>query len=102
MLCAIDVVQHEANATSCTKSLSDQLEAAAQIAMKELPPFQRNIALLEERQGTLTVPTLVSGAGHDAMAMSHLTQVSLILFDISKLCWNCCLTILLGFLDRVT
>jgi allantoate deiminase len=86
MLCAIDVVQHEANATSCTKSLSDQLEAAAQIAMKELPPFQRNIALLEERQGTLTVPTLVSGAGHDAMAMSHLTQVSLILFDISKSC----------------
>lgn len=65
--------QHEANAIGCAPGLSDRLNAAAFTAMRELPPFRNNFTALED--GGFTAPTLVSGAGHDAMAMASLTQV---------------------------
>jgi hypothetical protein len=44
--------------------------------MQELHPFQRSVSVVDEsRYETISAPMLVSGAGHDAMAMSHLTQV---------------------------
>lgn len=66
-------LQHEANAVACAPKLSDMLNSAAVSTMKELPPFRNNITGLED--GGMMAPTLVSGAGHDAMAMSLLTQV---------------------------
>jgi allantoate deiminase len=70
------LLQHEAAAMSCGPGLSDRLQAAALAAMQELHPFQRSVSVVDEsRYDTISAPMLVSGAGHDAMAMSHLTQV---------------------------
>jgi len=66
-------LQHEANAVACAPKLNDMLNSAAVSAMIELPPFRNNVSTLEG--GGMIAPTLVSGAGHDAMAMSLLTQV---------------------------
>lgn len=66
-------VQHEAGAVACAPKLTEMLNSAAVMAMKDLPPFRTNVSALEE--GGMMAPTLVSGAGHDAMAMSLLTQV---------------------------
>lgn len=68
--------KHEANAVACAPKLSDMLNSAAVSTMKELPPFRNNITGLED--GGMMAPTLVSGAGHDAMAMSLLTQVGML------------------------
>ncbi|KAG0589288.1 hypothetical protein M758_1G008900 [Ceratodon purpureus] len=68
--------KHEADAVACAPKLSDMLNSAAVAAMKELPPFRNNISALED--GGMMAPTLVSGAGHDAMAMSLLTQVGML------------------------
>ncbi|XP_024392183.1 allantoate deiminase 2 [Physcomitrium patens] len=68
--------KHEANAIACAPGLNDRLHAAAQAAMKELPPFRNNVSALDD--GGFTAPTLVSGAGHDAMAMASLTQVGML------------------------
>jgi allantoate deiminase len=70
------LLQHEAAAMSCGPGLSDRLQAAALTAMQELHPFRRSVSMVDESQyDTISAPMLVSGAGHDAMAMSHLTQV---------------------------
>jgi len=66
-------LQHEADAVACAPKLSAMLNKAAVSAMKELPPFRKNLSALED--GGMMAPSLVSGAGHDAMAMSLLTQV---------------------------
>lgn len=57
--------QHDAGAVICDPELSSQLKSAAYSALKRM-------------EGDIQdeVPTLMSGAGHDAMAMSHLTKVS--------------------------
>jgi allantoate deiminase len=68
--------KHEANAVACAPKLNDMLNSAAVSAMKELPPFRNNVSTLEG--GGMMAPTLVSGAGHDAMAMSLLTQVGML------------------------
>jgi allantoate deiminase len=68
--------KHEANAIGCAPGLSDRLNTAAFTAMRELPPFRNNFTALED--GGFTAPTLVSGAGHDAMAMASLTQVGML------------------------
>lgn len=56
--------QHDANAVICDSELSSQLKSAAFAAMKRMRG---------EIQSEL--PILMSGAGHDAMAISHLTKV---------------------------
>ena len=56
--------QHDANAVICDSELSSQLKSAAFAAMKRMRG---------EIQSEL--PVLMSGAGHDAMAVSHLTKV---------------------------
>ena len=59
-----DSFQHDANAVACDSGLSLQLKSAALSAMKRMAGEALN-----------DVPVLMSGAGHDAMAMSHLTKV---------------------------
>lgn len=56
--------QHDAEAALCDTELSLQLKLAASSAARKLTPHVHE-----------DVPVLMSGAGHDAMAMSHLTQV---------------------------
>ncbi|GMN28291.1 hypothetical protein TIFTF001_046220 [Ficus carica] len=60
--CTIDR-KHDANAVICDSELSSQLKSAAFAAMKRMKG---------EIQSEL--PVLMSGAGHDAMAISHLTK----------------------------
>jgi hypothetical protein len=56
--------QHDAGAVICDSELSSQLKSAAYSALKRM-------------EGDIQdeVPILMSGAGHDAMAMSRLTKV---------------------------
>ena len=61
--------QHDANAVICDTELSTQLKSATYSTLKRMAG---------EIQGD--VPVLMSGAGHDAMAMSHLTKVCSFLF----------------------
>ncbi|KAL8160244.1 hypothetical protein V2J09_001781 [Rumex salicifolius] len=60
--------KHDANAVMCDNELSLQLKAAALSAFKKLA------GNVEEAD----LPKLMSGAGHDAMAMSHLTKVGML------------------------
>lgn len=59
--------KHDANAVICDSELSSQLKSAAFAAMKRMRG---------EIQSEL--PVLMSGAGHDAMAISHLTKVGML------------------------
>ncbi|KAK6931893.1 Peptidase M20 [Dillenia turbinata] len=59
--------KHDANAVMCNRDLSLKLKSAAYTAMK------RMYGDIQE-----DVPELMSGAGHDAMAMSHLTRVGML------------------------
>ncbi|XP_038996017.1 allantoate deiminase 1-like [Hibiscus syriacus] len=59
--------QHDANAVICDLELSSRLRSAAYTAV------HRMIGEIHEE-----VPVLMSGAGHDAMAMSHLTKVGML------------------------
>lgn len=56
--------QHDANAVLCDTELSMRLKSAAYSAVTRLTGEIQD-----------EVPVLMSGAGHDAMAMSHLTKV---------------------------
>ncbi|CAM8924502.1 unnamed protein product [Rhodiola kirilowii] len=64
--CTIDR-KHDASAVSCDKGLSLQLKVAAENALKWMTGESED-----------EVPILMSGAGHDAMAMSHLTKVGML------------------------
>ena len=55
--------QHDANAVVCDSELSSQLKSAAYSALKKMASDIQD-----------ETPALMSGAGHDAMAMSHLTK----------------------------
>lgn len=75
--------QHDAASVHCDPELSSQLKFAAGSAIKKMPGLIQG-----------DVPVLMSGAGHDALAMSHLTKVlqsfpSLVLmrFSDSSACW---------------
>ncbi|KAG5011882.1 hypothetical protein AAZX31_09G049800 [Glycine max] len=59
--------KHDAGAVICDSDLSSQLKSAAYSALKKM-------------EGDIQdeVPTLMSGAGHDAMAISHLTKVGML------------------------
>ncbi|GAB2298310.1 hypothetical protein Dimus_032378 [Dionaea muscipula] len=59
--------KHDANAVMCDPELSLQLNSSAYSALK------RMVGDIE-----IEVPTLMSGAGHDAMAMAHLTKVGML------------------------
>ncbi|XP_065634959.1 allantoate deiminase 1 isoform X1 [Quercus suber] len=60
--------QHDANAVVCDSELSSQLKSAAYSALRKMASNIQD-----------ETPALMSGAGHDAMAMSHLTKVCPIL-----------------------
>ncbi|XP_041025963.1 allantoate deiminase 2-like [Juglans microcarpa x Juglans regia] len=64
--CVIDR-KHDANAVICDSELSSQLKSAAYSALKKMA------GEIQEQ-----IPALMSGAGHDAMAMHHLTQVGML------------------------
>ncbi|KAJ4849099.1 hypothetical protein Tsubulata_034476 [Turnera subulata] len=59
--------KHDANAVASDSELTSQLKFAANSALKRMTG-----EIVEE------VPVLMSGAGHDAMAMSHLTKVGML------------------------
>lgn len=61
----MNCVQHDADAVNCDGGLNSQLKSAAYTALKRMAG-----------EDIGDVPVLMSGAGHDAMAMSHLTKVS--------------------------
>ncbi|XP_047337730.1 allantoate deiminase 2 [Impatiens glandulifera] len=64
--CNIDR-KHDANAIACDDGLSAELKVAANAAMKKIAGD-----IIDE------VPVLMSGAGHDAMAIAHLTKVGML------------------------
>lgn len=66
-------LQHDASAVDCDEGLSSQLKSAASAAMKTITGEDPD-----------NVPVLMSGAGHDAMAMSHLTKVSSFVVEDAK------------------
>lgn len=59
--------KHDANAVTCDTDVSSQLKSAAYSAIKKM-----------SGEFVDDVPVLMSGAGHDAMAMSHLTKVGML------------------------
>ncbi|GMI73325.1 allantoate amidohydrolase [Hibiscus trionum] len=59
--------KHDANAVICDRELSARLQSAAYTAV------HRMTGEIQEE-----VPVLMSGAGHDAMAISHLTKVGML------------------------
>ncbi|KAL3523136.1 hypothetical protein ACH5RR_015970 [Cinchona calisaya] len=59
--------KHDAKAVGCDSELSSQLQSAAYAAIKRITG-----------ESAFDVPVLMSGAGHDAMAMSHLTKVGML------------------------
>ncbi|XAR59409.1 Allantoate deiminase [Bertholletia excelsa] len=59
--------KHDANAVVCDSELSSQLKSAAYSAMRKM------VGEVPD-----DVPVLMSGAGHDAMAMSRLTKVGML------------------------
>lgn len=63
--------KHDASAVECDKDMIFGLQNAARTATQDL-------ALLQISKASNVVPLLMSGAGHDAMAMSHLTKVGML------------------------
>lgn len=59
--------KHDAEAALCDSELSLQLKHAANSAVRKMAPHIHG-----------DVPVLMSGAGHDAMAMSHLTKIGMV------------------------
>lgn len=69
LTCRLEQFQHDADAVICDTGLSSQLKSASYAAVKKMAG-----------EDVGDVPVLMSGAGHDAMAMSHLTKVCNFLF----------------------
>lgn len=64
-------VKHEARAMHCHSDVQEHLRLAAKEALQKLPIS----GLHADRQ---LIPTVVSGAGHDALMMAHLTKVGML------------------------
>ncbi|XP_040374387.1 allantoate deiminase 2-like [Rosa chinensis] len=64
--CTIDR-KHDANAVICDSELTSKLKSAAYLGLKRMTGSVQD-----------EVPVLMSGAGHDAMALSHLTKVGML------------------------
>ncbi|ONI11618.1 hypothetical protein PRUPE_4G116700 [Prunus persica] len=60
--------QHDADAVICDSELSSKLKSATYIGLKRMT----GAAIQDE------IPVVMSGAGHDAMALSHLTKVGML------------------------
>ncbi|XP_024530115.1 allantoate deiminase 2 isoform X1 [Selaginella moellendorffii] len=71
--CTIDKM-HEAKAVGCDKDLMASLKAAAESTVLEVPGGGG----VDAPAADDLVPSLMSGAGHDAMAMSHLTKIGML------------------------
>ncbi|ONI11622.1 hypothetical protein PRUPE_4G116700 [Prunus persica] len=65
--CTIDR-KHDADAVICDSELSSKLKSATYIGLKRMT----GAAIQDE------IPVVMSGAGHDAMALSHLTKVGML------------------------
>ncbi|GLJ39369.1 hypothetical protein SUGI_0803960 [Cryptomeria japonica] len=63
--------KNDASVVDCHSDMNFRLHNAARIAMQNLP-------LLQTCKASDDVPMLMSGAGHDAMALSHLTKVGML------------------------
>ena len=86
-------LQHDADAVISDPHLSLQLKSAAQSALKKITGEVQD-----------EVPVLMSGAGHDAMALSYLTKV--IELKLKNIVYNVYLRtfnryVLYFFLDRL-
>ncbi|MQM10518.1 hypothetical protein Taro_043415 [Colocasia esculenta] len=66
VLCNVER-KHNAEAVRCNTDLMLQLESASRSAMRQTHGLTQ-----------VQVPVLMSGAGHDAMAMTHLTKVGML------------------------
>ncbi|XP_050371658.1 allantoate deiminase 2 isoform X2 [Argentina anserina] len=64
--CTIDR-KHDANAVICDSDMTSKLKSAAYLGLKRVTGSVQD-----------EVPVLMSGAGHDAMALSHLTKVGML------------------------
>ncbi|KAI5055131.1 hypothetical protein GOP47_0030276 [Adiantum capillus-veneris] len=64
-------IKHEAGAVHCDTLVQDRLQLASTEALQKLPSSGPHV---EHEQ----VPTLVSGAGHDALMMAHMTKVGML------------------------
>ncbi|PRQ54563.1 putative allantoate deiminase [Rosa chinensis] len=64
--CTIDH-KHDANAVICDSELTSKLKSAAYLGLKRMTGSVQD-----------EVPVLMSGAGHDTMALSHLTKVGML------------------------
>nr|KYP33651.1 hypothetical protein KK1_045483 [Cajanus cajan] len=71
LVCTVGEISTWPSAVMCDSELSSQLKSAAYSALKKI-------------EGDIQddVPTLMSGAGHDAMAISHLTKVRHLWFSL--------------------
>lgn len=74
-------LQHNAEAVKCDPLLSEQLKYAARSALGKMSTEAANYQH--------EIPVLMSGAGHDSMAMSHLTKVKHLNLKLNKM--NPCL-----------
>eukprot|EP00250_Pteridium_aquilinum_P013077 c21115_g1_i1 orf=285-1769(-) len=64
-------VKHEAAAMHCHSDFQERLRLAAKQAMQRLP----SSGMHADHE---SIPTLISGAGHDALMMAHLTKVGML------------------------
>ncbi|PRQ54596.1 putative allantoate deiminase [Rosa chinensis] len=60
-------LKHDANAVICDSELTSKLKSAAYLGLKRMTGSVQD-----------EVPVLMSGAGYDAMALSHLTKVGML------------------------
>jgi allantoate deiminase len=67
--------QHSAAATPCDTELTSQLERATRSAVSAMTTPGGSGHRFES---TMATPVLMSGAGHDAMAMAWLTKVGMV------------------------
>lgn len=64
-------IKHEAGAVHCDSDVQERLRHATKQALQKLPSSGFHA------DGQL-IPTLVSGAGHDALMMAHMTKVGML------------------------
>uniref|UniRef100_A0A0E0LEE8 allantoate deiminase n=1 Tax=Oryza punctata TaxID=4537 RepID=A0A0E0LEE8_ORYPU len=75
--CAVEQ-KHAAAATPCDAQLTLQLERATRSTMSSMTAAAAAAALPGVRGAGGETPVLMSGAGHDAMAMARLTKVGML------------------------
>ena len=72
-------MQHSAAATPCDPELTAQLKRATRSAVSAMAPGGHGHGrAVGAGESTAATPVLMSGAGHDAMAMARLTRVGML------------------------